>query len=522
MAQITALPQSKENLRYQDNWDFSSTTANLNKRSISLTDFLPDSGASAHFTPFLHDLIDPENCHVPVTIADGKIVFATKVGRANIHFTTNEGAVATLSLTNLYYIPGLNRRLFSLPMFTRNAIHRVEINDGRTMLVFQDNKRYTWPLIAASPSTDQYVQRATIHQHLRLPTVPVAQASDTSSHINDDPIETPITDPSRPTKSLPLETAMIRFGFRNSRTILGGTVYNLWDDYQVRPAYDGFATSLRISVSRTHNLSRQPLDLPTTPFTMLFMDVVPTPHRRALTPTTAFPSSLLIVDAFSKYSMWIGLPTSDTATILEAIRHFLARTQALGRLHEIQYVRADAATYFTANQFMKWGRDNNINITIAAPHHQEMNGVCERHWQSIQELQRTLINHARLGNEFYHFAALYATAILNILSSKGALTKEGTPSCPYFLAFGRRPRIGNFRVFGCPASVKRYLPTTHEGLMSTPRTQIQQATRAIFIGFPVAQAGWLFYLPQPIGPHHFIVSQDAIFDEAFDSALACF
>jgi hypothetical protein len=77
----------------------------------------------------------------------------------------------------------------------------------------------------------------------------------------------------------------------------------------------------------------------------------------------------------------------------------------------------------------------------------------------------------------------------------------------------------HFRVFGCPASVKRYHPTTHDGETFTHRTQIQQATRAIFLGFPVAQAGWLFYLPQPIGPHRFIVSQDAIFDEAFDSAV---
>jgi hypothetical protein len=148
---------------------------------------------------------------------------------------------------------------------------------------------------------------------------------------------------------------------------------------------------------------------------MLFLDVVPTPNKRALTPSTAFPCSLLIVDAFSKYSMWIGLPTHDTANVLEGIKHFLARTQSLGRVNELQYIRADAATYFTSNQFMKWGRDNNINITIAAPHHQEMNSICERRWQSIQELQRTILNHARLGNEFYHFAVLYSVAILNNL-----------------------------------------------------------------------------------------------------------
>jgi hypothetical protein len=53
----------------------------------------------------------------------------------------------------------------------------------------------------------------------------------------------------------------------------------------------------------------------------------------------------------------------------------------------------------------------------------------------------------------------------------------------------------------------------------TRRTQTQQATRAIFIGFPSNQAGWLFYTENKIGTMHIHVSYDATFDENFDSAL---
>jgi hypothetical protein len=128
----------------------------------------------------------------------------------------------------------------------------------------------------------------------------------------------------------------------------------------------------------------------------------------------------------------------------------------------------------------------------------------------------------------FHFAVLYAIAIINILPAKGVHDQTGTPTCPYALAFSRRPKIGNFRVFGCPAAIKRYHQTTSTGKPSsdissdfqqTPKPT-QRAVRGIFIGFPEHSAGWLFFLPNPLGRHNFIVSRDAVFDESFESALA--
>jgi hypothetical protein len=88
----------------------------------------------------------------------------------------------------------------------------------------------------------------------------------------------------------------------------------------------------------------------------------------------------------------------------------------------------------------------------------------------------------------------------------------GNPTTPYFKAFRTKPKIGNFCLFGCPASFKRHTALTH-------RTQVQQATRAIFIGFPSNQAGWLFYTEDKNRTMHIHVSYDATFDENFDTAL---
>jgi hypothetical protein len=141
-----------------------------------------------------------------------------------------------------------------------------------------------------------------------------------------------------------------------------------------------------------------------------------------------------------------------------------------------------------------------------------MNSVVERQWQNMSQIMRAILVHARLSNHFYHFAGKYAKDILNVLPAKNLLDHNGNPTTPHFKAFRTKPKIGSFRVFGCPASFKRYTATTR-------RTQNQQASRGIFIGFPNNQAGWLFYTEKPIGSRHLHISHDATFDENFDSAL---
>jgi hypothetical protein len=245
---------------------------------------------------------------------------------------------------------------------------------------------------------------------------------------------------------------------------------------------------------------------------MVFVDVIPNPHKDTLTLATAFDGHLLTVCPFSHYTDWRGLEDLTSASIIKAIEAFHAHTANKGANITLQYLRADAASYFNSQEFIEWGNKNNIKISIAAPHHQEMNSIVERQWQTMSEIIRAILVHARLSNHFYHFAAKYAKDIINVLPSKNLLDHNGNPTTPHFLAFRRKPKIGNYRVFGCPASFKRYTAQTH-------RTQTQQATRGIFIGFPSNQAGWLFYTEKPIGTHHIHVSHDATFDEFFDSAL---
>jgi len=257
---------------------------------------------------------------------------------------------------------------------------------------------------------------------------------------------------------------------------------------------------------------RRPVYYPKKAFEMIFLDIIPNPHKETLTIGTAYDGHLLIVCPFSNYIDWRGLEYVNSASIIKALEAFHTHTVSKGATVSLQYIRADAASYFTSKEFIEWGNTNNIKISIAAPHHQEMNSVVELQWQNMSQIMRAQLIHARLTNHFYHFAGNYAKDILNVLPAKNLLDHNGNPTTSTFKAFRTKPKIRNFRVFGCPASFKCYNATSR-------RTQTQQATRGIFIGFPTNQAGWLFYTEEPIGSSHIHVSLDATFDETFDTAL---
>ena len=100
--------------------------------------------------------------------------------------------------------------------------------------------------------------------------------------------------------------------------------------------------------------------------------------------------------------------------------------------------------------------DNKTAADFAAPHHQEMNGLCEVTWRTIDTMARTMRTHARLGNHFFGHSIQYASYVLNRLCPKGLMDASGKATTPFFMAFGRKPCVGHLRVFGCPVTFKRY------------------------------------------------------------------
>ena len=461
-----------------------------------LQNWIPDSGATSHFTPVYSDLVNTvPSCH-HVQMADGSTVVASHVGDVPCYFTSDQGDPCTILLTQVYYVAGLNFRLLSLNYSTAFAGNSVQIANNATTLTLPNNSTFTWPVLR--------------REH------PLALAT---SIVSTDPEPSTKRTISPATSSLPsmsLELVSRRLGFRNTRTLLTGSLHSVWRDSQLVPTTDSNNWPVKISVSHAHARSKEPMNTGSTAFNYLHLDLIRNPYLFGLTANTNFTAYLFIVATPGKLVGWVGLREESTEALLAGLKSWLVATERLGRKHNVRFIRTDAGTAFTSDDFVKECVDLNIKIEAAAPKHQEMNGICESKWKQVHSLANTLLTNARLGGAFFHFAHAYAVQITNIMPAKNIVNTENIPTTPYQLCYGRKPRIRNFRTFGCPTYFKRYEPTMGKHIV-TKKQQIQKASRGIFLGFPDNSAGWLVYSAEM--KHKLEISRDAYFDEYFQSAL---
>ncbi|MGH7954813.1 MAG: reverse transcriptase domain-containing protein [Gloeomargaritales cyanobacterium] len=173
-------------------------------------------------------------------------------------------------------------------------------------------------------------------------------------------------------------------------------------------------------------------------------------------------------------------------------------------------IRSDAGNNFLSDTINQWLIENSIAYDASPPEGQHTNGFTERHWQTISQMARKMLVHARLSNDFTYHALQYASEIHNALPVKNLVTPDGIPTSPDFLFTGRKPKVSHFRVFGCPVVFKKHKQAKWQ----------QQGRRGIFIGLPKRQSGWLIYIPQG-GCRESHVSKDVTFDETFVSAQHC-
>jgi len=81
---------------------------------VKNTIWIADSGASTHITTTDVGLFDTRNINMPVQIGNGKLVYATKIGKLTIKCQNKKGKEALLLLKNVQYIPGFFSDLFSI------------------------------------------------------------------------------------------------------------------------------------------------------------------------------------------------------------------------------------------------------------------------------------------------------------------------------------------------------------------------------------------------------------------------
>ena len=236
-----------------------------------------DSGESSHFTPYFSDLQDPEQCQIEVMLEDSSRVRATQQGSVNIKFISDQGIPSDLNLHRVLYVPGLNTRLFSIPEFTRDSNFTVNFGDNYSQLIFGDGQTYKIPTPHKPKQKDTTLQLNSTRTKERGSTFTSVRQQETLP-------------------TIPVENGHKLLGHRSIRSLLTGSLYNVWADYRFSLSPDNYCEPCKISASSVTDLSKRPLPLTKTPFSCIFMDIIPHPSTGGLDTTTTFPVSLLIIE----------------------------------------------------------------------------------------------------------------------------------------------------------------------------------------------------------------------------------
>ncbi|MGH7955216.1 MAG: DDE-type integrase/transposase/recombinase, partial [Gloeomargaritales cyanobacterium] len=258
------------------------------------------------------------------------------------------------------------------------------------------------------------------------------------------------TEQKRTIRAVDSDLLHLRLGHRGTNAILTASKHRIWRDVIAVAGADPFCTSCRIAVQPRASRSKEPMPIPPKPLDWVSFDIELNPAPSKLIVEDYYPNILVGVDVHSRKTTLIGLKGETSADIIRGLKQYIAQN---GKMKKI---RSDAGTNFLSDKVDQWLTENGIQYDASPPEGQNTNGFTERHWQTISQMARKMLVHARLSNDFVYHALQYASAIHNALPIKNLINPVGVPTSPDFLFHGRKPKISQFRIFGCPVVFKKH------------------------------------------------------------------
>ena len=305
------------------------------------------------------------------------------------------------------------------------------------------------------------------------------------------------------------------FGLRAVSSLLWASNSNVWDDITLFAGDNIWCDSCRIATAPKNARSKAAMRFKGCPLEYMFVDLVPSPGKMNGVKGYNEPKFLFILDPISKYAAKVNMTAKSARATIKAMVDWRKEMVSKG-LHVFFFLRSDAGTNFTSDEFKEWCKDEGITLTIAGPKCQEQNTFAETTYKPVSQMARKMLVCAHLPMDFFHFALGYALLILRVLPPKNFVDEEGNPLTTYQVLHHMKPRISRFKVFGCPVVFKCNQPYIH-GKLLTEFQQLQQESRGTFVGFPINQAAWLINVPLTIKNSHLVVPTDVVFAQQFIS-----
>ncbi|CAI7811878.1 unnamed protein product [Closterium sp. NIES-53] len=163
----------------------------------------------------------------------------------------------------------------------------------------------------------------------------------------------------------------------------------------------------------------------------------------------------------------------------------------------IKAICTDGGGEFVNAELEKWMKSKGIKHDVTTPYTPQHNGAAERLNHTLVEAVRSLLQHSKLGNEWWGEASALAAWIRNRVPTKVLL---GTT--PFEAWTGTKPNLSRLRSFGCLCYYHVSDPLRHK---------LQPKARAaIYLGNAANEHAWRVW---DLGERSVITSRVVVFDE---------
>ena len=137
------------------------------------------------------------------------------------------------------------------------------------------------------------------------------------------------------------------------------------------------------------------------------MDCVPSPGVMRGIPECSASDFLLLCCPQCKYLEKLNMQDKTTAETIRVLEEWRGRMLRKG-YPLFLYLRTDAGSNFTSNEFKAWCSKSNITLSLAGPKHQEQNAFVERAHGTASRMARSMLVRAHLPILFFLLAYDYA------------------------------------------------------------------------------------------------------------------
>jgi hypothetical protein len=132
---------------------------------------------------------------------------------------------------------------------------------------------------------------------------------------------------------------------------------------------DSDCISCRIStIKATARIKHQSIPV-TKPGQVIYADILTPVSVEHLTPKSNFPALLILVDAFSRFTRIIGMPSKKSPSVIAALSTSAAEHRLIRgfTFRDIEKIKSDAGTEFTSQKFEQFSADKRVAVSFAPP-----------------------------------------------------------------------------------------------------------------------------------------------------------